>query len=149
MAINCWSLKYLILERKLHMNMRVRNHGLACYYPLFSCLVINECIKKFDLSSSIMMGDYVCVVYFLFVTSLLEPVSLFVLDNSDYLPHFTSVANIYQTFERFSWTQTEILLPKSNPCVAFDPLVVKVFLFNSPGHPLFHGCKDILQALFI
>jgi hypothetical protein len=41
------------------------------------------------------------------------------------------------------------LLPKSNPCVACDPLVVKVFLFNSPRHPLFHGCKDILQALFI
>jgi hypothetical protein len=96
-----------------------------------------------------MMSDYVCVVNFLLVASLLESVSLFVLYNCDNISHFTTIANIYQTFEGFSGAQTEILLPKSNPRVAGDALVVKVFFIDFPGHTLFHGCKNILQASLI
>lgn len=96
-----------------------------------------------------MMSDYVCVVNFLLVASLLESVSLLVLYNCDNISHFTTIANIYQTFEGFSGAQTEILLPKSNPRFAGDALVMKVFFIDFPGHSLFHGCKNILQASLI
>ena len=132
------------------MNIRVSNHLLSAHNPLlFSCLVIDERIKNFDLCSSSMMRDYVCIVNFLFVTGLLEPVGLFVLDNSDDISHFATVANIYQTFEGFSWTQTEILLPKSNPSVTGDALVVEIFFFNFPGYTWFHGRENVLQTPLI
>jgi hypothetical protein len=83
------------------------------------------------------------------VASLLESVSLLVLYNCDNISHFTTIANIYQTFEGFSWTQTEILLPKGNPRVAGDALVMKVFFIDFPGHSLFHCSKNILQASLI
>ena len=128
----------------------MRVYRLACWHSLLShWLFIDERVKNFDLCRSVVMSYYVRIVNLLFVTSLLQFVCLFVFDDSHHISHFTAIAYIYQTFEGFTRTQTEILLPKCNPSVACDALVIEIFFFDFPGHTMLHGCKNIFETSLI